>query len=368
MQTKLVQDADPTSGSASSRLDESLPEIAVGILSFNRADEVLRTLELFDAIDYPSDKLRLVVVDNASTDGTSERVSERFGDRVEVVRLDENIGAIARNRTILERPEKYIFQFDEDTAPADPATIREAVRWLDAHPRVGALCFRSLNLHSGQSDWGPLEAFSRRRHRDGSSEGIFAIGNGMAFRRDAVQKTMGYDPRIFWGAEELHFGLELLHGGVTIAYHPDLVIVHRQLPRVMPRAQVVEQEVRNNIRAYVIFMPAPLAIAMSLLHCARRLAQAMKHRDPEHAIAVWRGVRRAFDERREIFATRRPIPMSQFAQNNRWVFLTFIGLPAAHNYPGDKALVERTRSAISKSSAMPDGAEPPTSTHRILAT
>ncbi|MBC8145223.1 MAG: glycosyltransferase family 2 protein [bacterium] len=337
---------------------DSLPDIAVGLLSFNRADEVLRTLELFDAIDYPSAKLHLVVIDNASSDGTADRVRQRFGDRVEIVRLDENIGAIARNQSILGRPEKYIFQFDEDTAPADPTTIRDAVEWFDRHPHVGALCFRSLNVHTGMSDWGPLEKFASRRLPDGSSEGIFAIGNGMGFRRDAVQRTMGYDPRIFWGAEELHFGLELLYNNITIAYHPGLVIVHRQLPRVMPRAQVVEQEVRNNIRAYMIFMPAPLGIAMSLLHCARRLAQAAKHSDNDHAVATFRGAGRAIRERRDWLPTRRPIPMSRFAANNRWVFLTFIGLPASRRYEGDADRVARTQQALERLESTSTAVEP----------
>jgi len=108
--------------------DGDLPDIAIGILSHNRVDEVERSLDVFLASDYPTDRLHLIVVDNASTDGTRERVLERYGGRVEVVRLDENMGALARNVVLLGRPERYLFQFDEDCAPADPDTLRRASR------------------------------------------------------------------------------------------------------------------------------------------------------------------------------------------------------------------------------------------------
>jgi GT2 family glycosyltransferase len=336
---------------SASGADDDLPEIAIGLLSYNRADEVLRTLRLLAEIDYPPDRVHLVVVDNASSDGTRERVLEEFGSRVEIIRLEENIGAIARNRVLLGRREPYIFQFDEDTAPADRDTIRRAVLWMQAHPRFGALCFRSLNVNNGRSDWGPLEMFARRRLRGGAYEGLFLIGNGMCFRRDAVQRTMGYDPRIFWGAEELHFCLELLYHDISIAYHPDLVIVHRQLPRAMPRAQVVEMEVRNNIRAYMTFMPIALGVAMSVMHCLRRLGQAAKHRNRDHAAATFRGARRAIGEMGEVLATRRPIPMARFARNNRWIFLTFIGLPASPEHPGDRERIARTNDALARHGA-----------------
>ena len=325
-------------------MSTELPAIAIGLLSYNRADEVLRTIRMILDGDYPIDRLHIVVIDNASVDGTRERVIEAYGDRVEVLRLEQNIGAVARNRVILERTEKYIFQFDEDTTPADPWTLRATVEWMEAHPAIGALCFRSLNLHTGLSDWGPLEKFASARLGDEAYEGMFMIGNGMCFRRSAVQRTEGYDPRLFWGAEELYVCLELLSHDVRIAYHPNLVILHRQLPRAMPRAEVVEMEVRNNIRAYVMFMPLPLALAMSTLHCARRLAQAAVHRDRDHAEATRRGAARALRELRELMARRRPVPMSRFARHNRWIFLTFIGLPASRRIDGDAERIARLKS------------------------
>jgi GT2 family glycosyltransferase len=219
---------------------------------------------------------------------------------------------------------------------------------MEAHPTFGALCFRSLNIHDGLSDWGAIEMFSSRRLADGAFEGLFLIGNGMCFRRDAVQKSTGYDPRIFWGAEELHFCLELTYHDIRIAYHPDLVILHRQPPRAMPRAQVVEMEVRNNIRAYMQFMPPPLGVVMSALHCARRLGQAVKHRNRDHAVAALRGLRRALREMPEILATRRPIPMSRLARNNRWNSYIVAGTPRLPEIAGDAERVARTNAALAR--------------------
>lgn len=300
---------------------DRLPPIAIGILNFNRAAEVVTTLSILEAIDYPAEKRRLVVIDNASTDGTAEVVSARFGDRVELLLLPENIGAVARNRVIMTRSEPYIFVFDEDCAPEDPSTIRRVVELMEANRYYGAFCFRSINLYSGLTEYGDFGEISRRRV-PGGHEGVFVVGNGMCFRRDAIQRTSGYDERIFWGAEEFELAMELLREQVPILYDSELALIHRRAPRVLAPTDALAIDTRNNIWISFKYFPLPIAILFSVGQVLRRAATAVIKRKSGGLEAVMLGARDGLRELSTMMARRKPIPVSLFARHNRWFFQT----------------------------------------------
>jgi GT2 family glycosyltransferase len=325
--------------------DDALPAIAVGVLSFNRCGEVLRTLGVLLRSDYPADRLHIVLVDNASADGTVDRVREQYGDRVEVIALDRNIGAIARNHVLMHRSERYILQFDDDCAPLRSDMIRRTVELMEANPDLGALCFRTVNLFTGRSEFGALDNVARRRLASGAHEGIFVVGGGMCFRSSDVQRTAGYDERIFWGAEELQLGLEFMHHGIRMVYHPDLVLVHRRAPRELSHAQQAEVDARNNVLIAFMYYPLPLAIPAALLSIVRRYLLAVLKRKPGGGVPVLRGVGRALAQLPSVVASRRPVSISRVAEHNRWFFATFIPLPPDPTGAFDPVLLQRSLDA-----------------------
>lgn len=311
--------------------DDDLPVIAVGLLSYNRCGEVITTLDAFEASDYPRAKLRLVVIDNASSDGTAEAVRERYDGRVEVLQLPENMGAVARNRVMLEIADRYVFTFDEDCTPEHSDTLRRVVEFMEANPYFGALCFRSVNLYSGDTEFGNMGTFSRRRLRSGAYEGMFVLGAGMCYRSEAVRRTGGYDERLFWGGEEYGLTMELLYHDVPIALEPRFTLVHRQAPRAMAPSRTLEVDTRNNIWSAFKFFPLPLAVPVAGLHSLRRLLTAVVKRRPGGAEAVLRGVRSGVAGLRPVLATRTPIPISKIARHNRWFFQMFYALRTRHS-------------------------------------
>lgn len=294
------------------------PPIAFGILSFNRVDEVIATIEIVRRSDYPRDLLHIVVIDNCSADGTAETILERYNGEVEVMLLEENIGAVARNHVMLGRDEPYSFVFDEDCAPERTDTLRRTIEFMEAHPYFGALSLRSINHYSRQTEYEGWEATSRRRLPGGAYEGPFVAGNGMCFRRDALRGTSGYDPRIFWGSEEFCLALELLYHNIPIAYLPDIALVHRRAPRAFPPARVLEAEARNNIWTPMMFLPLPIGLLMATAHVARRLLYAALRARPDGLAAVMRGIRQGVAGLPDIMATRKIIPISRLASYNRW--------------------------------------------------
>jgi hypothetical protein len=78
--------------------------ITVAVLTHNRVSQVLDTLAKLVALP---DQPRIVLVDNASADGTAERVSQRFPS-VQVIKSKVNLGAAGRNLGVERVQTEYV--------------------------------------------------------------------------------------------------------------------------------------------------------------------------------------------------------------------------------------------------------------------
>ena len=113
--------------------------VTIVVLTCNRRDEVLRTLaHVVDA--HPA--LPIVVVDNASHDGTADAVTRRH-PHVKLVRLAANLGAAGRNAGVAASATPYVAFCDDDTWWL-PGGIERAIEVLDAHPRLAVVTARIL--------------------------------------------------------------------------------------------------------------------------------------------------------------------------------------------------------------------------------
>lgn len=113
---------------------ECHPHISVVIVSFNTRDllaDCLTSLREFEP------HAQVIVVDNASRDGSEAMVRERFPE-VTVIQSGRNAGfAGANNLGIAKARGDFVVLLNSDTRLMDPA-LSSAVKWLDKHPNVGA--------------------------------------------------------------------------------------------------------------------------------------------------------------------------------------------------------------------------------------
>lgn len=99
----------------------------------------------------------IVVVDNASTDGSAEFVAEKF-PHVRLIRLDRNIGfGAAVNRAAAEAAGTYLLLLNPD-AEATPKALDRLMEFLDEHVTCGAAAGRLLSM---TEDW--QKGFNVRR-------------------------------------------------------------------------------------------------------------------------------------------------------------------------------------------------------------
>src|SRR5215212_1591985 len=99
-------------------------------------------LATLDRLQDLPDRPRVIVVDNGSTDGSAEVVGTRF-PHVELVALDRNVGAPARNLGVARASTPYVAFADDDSWWASGALDRAADHF-DRHHRLGLLAARIL--------------------------------------------------------------------------------------------------------------------------------------------------------------------------------------------------------------------------------
>ena len=98
---------------------ENFPEIAVGIVSFNRKKHLTALLNQIKNINYPFNKIKFFVVDNASSDGTSQMVQQNFPEVTLLCNTENRGGSGGFNRFFthlikMEKPPEYGWLIDDD--------------------------------------------------------------------------------------------------------------------------------------------------------------------------------------------------------------------------------------------------------------
>lgn len=114
-------------------------DVTVVIATHNRADELTGTLERLRALP---ERPPVIVVDNASGDGTVERVRASH-PWVSVIALVRNLGAAGRNVGVRQASTPYVALSDDDSWWSAGALPR-ATALLDEHPDVGLVAAHIL--------------------------------------------------------------------------------------------------------------------------------------------------------------------------------------------------------------------------------
>jgi cellulose synthase/poly-beta-1,6-N-acetylglucosamine synthase-like glycosyltransferase len=120
---------------------EHLPSVSLLIAAYNEAGEIGRRLESALRMNYPPDRLEIVVASDGSSDGTADIVRS-FADRgVRLLDHPERRGkAAALNAAFSQVRGEVVLLSDANTDIA-PGALRRMVRWL-RRPRIGVVCGR----------------------------------------------------------------------------------------------------------------------------------------------------------------------------------------------------------------------------------
>ena len=228
-------------------MDRRDDRVGVVVITRDRRDELVRTLARLTALP---ERPAVVVVDNASSDGTAAavRAVARRARQVGLIQLHANRGATARNVGVAAIGRPYVAFCDDDTW-WDPGALRQAADVLDAHSDVAVVTGHIVVEPGGRED--PICVELRESPlptpcgAPGPSLLSFLAGASMV-RREAFLDVGGFDHRFFIGGEEQLLACDLAAAGWRLVHVPGAV-VHHQPSRARDAHLRRRQGIRNTL-------------------------------------------------------------------------------------------------------------------------
>jgi GT2 family glycosyltransferase len=214
-----VGDQDRRDGVTETKLHE---RVTIVLLTYNCARRLPPILAELLALDVP-----IIAVDNGSCDRTADLL--RAYDGIEVVALECNIGAAARNVGAQRASTPYVAFCDDDGWYERDGLIRAADA-LDAHPALALINARIMVGDRQLLDPVCAEmADSPLPEQDGIPGAVLLgfMAGACITRADAYLAVGGYDREFFMGGEEEALAIKLAAAGWKLRYRSDIVAQHR---------------------------------------------------------------------------------------------------------------------------------------------
>lgn len=210
--------------------DQYLPAVSLLIMTYNEETVIAQKIDNTLQLEYPKEKLEIVVVDSASTDATC-RIAASFASRgVRLIQQAARAGKASAIDFGLQSTTGEVAIITDANAMMDPAALRNMVRHF-SDPRVGGVTgamqqrdtSRTPESAAGDLYW-KVEKVIRTAESDlGSVVGM--SGEVSAFRRDIFldhgQPVQWYTPG---GPDDLDQTIYLIRHGFRVLYEPRAVV------------------------------------------------------------------------------------------------------------------------------------------------
>lgn len=231
--------------------------MTVVMITHNRREQLLETLAEMTTLP---DAAPIVLVDNASTDGTADAVERRYPD-VRLIRAQRNLGAVARNVAVREVTTPYVAFCDDDTR-WQPGSLTRAADHLDRHPGLGVVTGRCLVEPELTED--PITPELRHSPVPGPEwlpgPALLGVMAGLsAVRVRAFTDVGGFSSRMWLGGEEELFALDLAARGWWMCWDEKMVIHHAPSTTRDPRRRR-QLGIRNTL--WTLWLRRPVRSAL----------------------------------------------------------------------------------------------------------
>ena len=227
-----------------------MTDLSVIIVNYNVKEFIVNALEsVFKASR--NIEVEVIVVDNASEDGSPEEIKRRF-PQVRLIRNEKNLGFGKANNIGLEHAKgNFILLLNPDTIVRED-TFDKMLSFFASHPEVGMAGCKVLNpdgtlqLACRRSFPGPWTSFTKvtglsslfpksklfARYNltyldENQSYEVDAIsGSFMMFRKEVYEKVGGFDPDFFMYGEDLDLCYRVQKAGYKVFYYHGTEIIH----------------------------------------------------------------------------------------------------------------------------------------------
>lgn len=278
--------------------DPFSPRAAVVIVNYRTAEQTIACVRSLASVTYRP--LAIIVVDNASGDGSAERLQRELVDAT-ILRASHNGGYTAGNNLgiaeALQSGADYVLVLNPDTLVVNPSFVGELVQAAEADPTIGAVgprvFLRSTDrvqntvlqfpwLHRRLVD-SVAHRIAGRPQRSGDVSKEAEVLNGVCvLLRSAALRDVGlFDARTFAYIEDVDWAFRAEHRGWRRVFLPVASILHAQKETGYERGSAVEYLLKRNTLYFLLktrryFQAAGYTLATAIQAALRVLGAGRK--------------------------------------------------------------------------------------------
>lgn len=221
----------------------STPSVAVIVPCYNEASTVAGTVESLLALDYPKDKLEIILVNDGSTDGTRTAMNQFVNNpHVRVIHKENGGKHTALNMGIAATEAEFIGCLDADSF-VEPDALRELISCFTCD-KVAAVT-AAMSIHNPKNFLEHMQnaeySFGiTMRHAISSVNGLYVTPGPFSFYRHSTIKKLG-GFRYGHQTEDMEMALRIQKAGYEIENSPR-ARVYTKAPKTIPT--LIKQRVR----------------------------------------------------------------------------------------------------------------------------
>ncbi len=277
--------------------------VSVVIATWNRRHDLRETLVQYSQQTYPN--VEMVVVDNHSTDGTTQMIETDF-PFARLIKLAKDTGIAAYNIGMQAARGEIIVVSDNDSY-LEPEGVEKIVqKFCHAGRLLAVVACEVVHMpYHTIYDWYPYPIDRADSHPDGYPTHLF-IGSGAGIRKEVLEEV-GYCPEEFFlYMNEFDLCTRIIGAGYDIRYFPDVVTYLNASPVSRAKELTYLLSFRNIIWYYWKYFPLHIALGRSLIRIPFELGCfALRRTNP---IKVFRTCTELLSRLPTILHNRRLIP------------------------------------------------------------
>jgi GT2 family glycosyltransferase/uncharacterized protein YukE len=224
------------SGSLENKMKKTLPAVSVVIVNYNGKRWLTDCLRSLRQLDYPQDRMQVIMVDNGSADDSIEHAGKILPE-IHILRNDRNNYCRANNLGIKAAKGKYIAFLNNDTR-VDKNWLKELVAIIDSDEKIGGVGSKVLFMDGKLNSTGHMELpdfywtdrgfAEEEKGQYDLLEEVGSVTNAASLYRKACLEDIGsFDEDFNMYLEDVDLGIRIRQKGWKIVYCPKSVVYHQ---------------------------------------------------------------------------------------------------------------------------------------------
>ena len=220
-------------------MSETQPVASIIIPNYTGKHLLAGCLPALRGQTWPAERFEIIVVDDASSDGSAAFLTGSFPE-VKVVVMPRNSGFIAACNAGVQAARGEVLVLLNNDTEAEPGWLEALVEALLAQPEAGSAASKMLlfdqrdHLHTAGDQMG-VDGIPRNRgvwlrdtgQYDDQRQVFGVCGGAAAYRRQAWQQAGGFDPALFMYMEDVDLAWRLQLLGWKALYVPEARVYHQ---------------------------------------------------------------------------------------------------------------------------------------------